>query len=335
MLDIGVIGAGAHSTTNHGPALRACRDHAPSQVTLAAVCDRARSAAREYADEHGFAAVYDDIDAMLGTECLDALVTVTPVASTRSIVTNLLPAGIPVLIEKPPGETPGDARALGSVAREHGTPTMVSMNRRFSPAVGRLESWLGGLPDDLRTCAGGGILSRTGRTEPAFVTNTGIHCLDTLAALIGPPRRLTAHRWRDRNGKQAAGHFALAHLQCQQAVGTVRIASDAGRRREGYWITGRGFTGSVDVQAATCRGWHGGECVFEWALSADAPRYVRNGTLRETKAFLAAVRGERPFEPTIEDVLPGFHAATALDAGNSGRLDWEDVPDARSGPDTE
>jgi len=116
MIRVGVVGAGNHSRRNHGPALRRyCADR-PNDVDLRAVCDLDPDRATEYAETFGLETTYEDLDAMLGEESLDAVVAVTPVEATHEIASKLLSRGTPVLIEKPPGRTLDEARDLEAVA---------------------------------------------------------------------------------------------------------------------------------------------------------------------------------------------------------------------------
>ena len=126
MLRIAVLGAGSHSSSTHGPALRLCKQKHPDKVELAAVCDLRRDAAEAYAEKFGFEKVYENLDAMLATERLDGLIAVTPIAATAEIVARLLPSKLPLLIEKPPGANSAENRRLMEIAEEHRAPHMVS-----------------------------------------------------------------------------------------------------------------------------------------------------------------------------------------------------------------
>ena len=154
MIRIGVLGAGAHSSTHHGPALRHCQRERPDVVELAAVCDLDLARADEYARRFGFQQTYTDLDTMAAEEELNGLVCVTPLELTSELVTGALGFDVPLVIEKPPGHSLEVARQLDS-----GVPHMVSFNRR----------------------------------EQRFVFDTAIHAIDTVLAVMGQPVNVLAN----------------------------------------------------------------------------------------------------------------------------------------------
>ena len=187
VIRIGVVGAGSHSSNNHGPALKQyCAEH-PGEIELTAICDLDRDKAQTYADAFGFARVYDDVGRMLAGDTLDGLVLITPVAVTREVVGELLSRGIPLLIEKPPGENSAQTRELLRIARETGTPHMISFNRRFHPAVARAREWLAAHAADRPPDLALARMQRVGRRETDFITATAIHSVDAVLSFMSAP----------------------------------------------------------------------------------------------------------------------------------------------------
>lgn len=129
---IGLLGAGSHSSQNHGPAWRDYAARHPGTVELVSVCDLDAGRAREYADRFGFSGACTDLQQLLDAG-LDGLVAVTPMEQTEALATRILQAGVPVVIEKPPGVGVDGAQRLLRVAEQTQTPHMVSFNRRFAP----------------------------------------------------------------------------------------------------------------------------------------------------------------------------------------------------------
>lgn len=312
-IGVAVIGAGHHSRGNHGPALARCREEG-ADVELRAVCDLEESRAEAYADSFGFERAYTDVDAMLDAEEPDAVVEVTPVEASRDLVGDLLTRDLAVLLEKPPGESPGETVELRDIAREHGADHMVSLNRRFNPAVSRAREWLAGRPAPDLVAA---RLARVDRLEPWFVTGTGIHAVDTALSVLPAPERVTCRRWQSRD---EGGESAAARIDCGDAAAEVVLAPDAGTAAETYTIFGPGYTVAADVRAASLAAHAGGEPAVTWRHPTDAPGYERNGTLAETRAFLDAVRGEGEFAPTLADAVPTMRAVHAADAGGERDL---------------
>jgi len=309
-VSVGVIGAGGHSTGNHGPALARCAEES-RDVVLRAVCDLDADAAESYAESFGFEATYRDYDRMLDEEPLDAAVAVTPIEATRTVAGDLLERGVPVLVEKPPGRDSEETRELREIAARHGTDHAVSFNRRFNPAVTWAREWLADAdspPTLLRARQ-----YRADRLEPGFVVNTGIHAVDAVCSFLGRPTRVSSRRWRSRPG---GGESCEAHVRFgDDASASIAMAPDAGRHAETYELVGPDYTVRVDAGAAQCTVWSGGETVLSRETPADAPAYERNGALDETRAFLAAVRDGEGFSPTLDDGLASMEAAEAIDEG--------------------
>jgi predicted dehydrogenase len=64
--------------------------------------------------------------------------------ATKEIAARMIRAAIPLLMEKPPGATPDEAREIVELVKGTGAWVMVSMNRRFDPALRAALDWWGG-----------------------------------------------------------------------------------------------------------------------------------------------------------------------------------------------
>jgi predicted dehydrogenase len=306
---LAVLGAGGHSTRNHGPALARCRREL--DVGLRAVCDLDAERAAAYADEFGFETTYTDYGAMLDAEPLDGIVAVTPVERTREIAGDLLASGVPVVVEKPPGETPRETRELLDVAVEHGTDHQVSFNRRFNPALRRAREWL----DDRRPPRHAHArLVRSRRFEDRFVRGTGVHAVDTVLSVMGTPRSCRSRRWCSRS---EGGESAAARLAFEAAAADVHLLPDGGTGTETYAFVGPDYSVRIDAGETALRIHEGGEEVVSWQPGPDVPAYERNGTLAEMRSFLRAIRGETPFGPTLRDGLVTMETVAAVADGGT------------------
>ena len=250
MIRVGVIGAGSHSTRAHGPALVHCRDERPDEIELRAVCDLDRDRAHRYADQFGFESAFETVERMLASEPLDAVVAVTPVAVTREVVADLFTRDVPVLVEKPPGRTVEEARELEELANEHGSLHAVSFNRRFNPAVRRAREWLARNVADRPPMHVISRLLRTARFEDEFITETGIHVVDTVCSFLGRPSKLSTRRWRSPAGHSISGPRCASLVTYGDATAQVTIAPDAGTHTETTLLVGPGYTVRIDVAAA-------------------------------------------------------------------------------------
>lgn len=312
MIQVAVIGAGRHSRGQHGPALRQYAEERPSTVDLAAVCDLDGERARQYAADFGFERVYEDVDRLLDEAAPDAVVAVTPISATRTVVGRVLEARIPVLLEKPPGRTAEEARELLRIARREGTPTMVSFNRRFHPTVSRAREWLAteaADPPDVTT----GRLARVGRLEESFVTGTGIHAVDAVLSFGPRPTAVACRRWR---ATADGGDSAEARLTFDDGrTAHVLLAPAAGEAVERYTLWGPGYTVDIDVLADRLAVARDGERVVSWTAPDGMPAHVGSGAMAETRQFLEAVAAGEGYAPTLQEGALSLQVAEAIDAG--------------------
>ena len=126
MLRVAVIGAGAFG-----------REHARvySEITglhLAAVCDLDESRGRPVAERYDVSFV-SDYRNLIGK--VDAVSVAVPTGSHQSIASDLLAAGIAVLVEKPIARTLAEADQIIEAARRSGAVLQVGHLERFNPAV--------------------------------------------------------------------------------------------------------------------------------------------------------------------------------------------------------
>jgi predicted dehydrogenase len=312
MLIIVVLGAGSHSRAFHGPALKAQRDAHPDRFRLAAVCDLDAARAAAYAADFGFERTYCDFPAMLDKEKPGAVVAVTPMALTLPIASQILRAGIPVLVEKPPGVNSRQAEELVAVARQTATPHMVSFNRRFSPAILKAKAWLAERTPTRPVRLLCARMLRHKRREENFVAHTGIHLTDTVLSLTGRPSSVAARRIATGN---EASHLYQARLGLAGGAGAEMLfASAVGMLEETYDLFGEDYRIRIEWLSGQVEAWEGGKSVFSWRPAPeDSPVYV-NGTMEETRVFLEGVEAGRVMQPTLADALESFRVAETIQA---------------------
>lgn len=312
MIRIGVLGAGHHSASSHGAALAELKAQQPARIELAAVCDLDRAKAEAYAARFGFARVYTDLDAMLRAERLDGLAAITAVRQTEELVSRLLPRGIALVIEKPPGATREAARRLADLAGQTRTPHMVSFNRRFTPALVKAQEWLRGPAAGRPPRLIAARMLRHARREPDFASSTGIHLVDaTLALAPGRPTALAVTRL----ATAAPGCFDyLARLDFGSgASASLLIAPACSRVEETYELHGEDYTVSIDTLQCRCRIVDADREVLAWEVPPDASAAFRSGSLGETEAFVNALEGKAPFAPTLEDGALSLQIAESIE----------------------
>lgn len=307
MKKIAVLGAGAHSQL-HGRALRLLCGKYPERMSLNAVCDLDLERARRYAGDYGFAKVYADVENMLDRERPDGLIAVTPLDLTTRIVGELLPLKIPLMIEKPPGNSASEAAQLLAIQQMHGTQHMISFNRRFIPPLVRFRTWMRENPQQRTPHTLSARMLRHNRTEPDFVVGTGIHLIDTALSLLGAPQKVRAVRAR-REGENSSLH----HMQIQfrsGAAASLLFAPCAGVKEETYEIIGRDFRAFIDVFKGALEVDAGGKKPGARMVAPGPEPAELDGTVYEMEAFLRMLEGRPdPDMPKLEDGLMALKAA--------------------------
>ena len=173
------IGCGDMATIGHGPSFQKyAREN--SGIYLAACCDLNISKAEQFRSAFGFARAYTDVEQMLAYEKPDAVSLIVPPAITEQLTAKLLQAGIPVILEKPPGLNREQTLRLMELAERTGTPNQVAFNRRYMPMVRRFAELRQGHRDLFWQYD----FYRSNRRDKDFST-TSIHGIDTVRFLAG------------------------------------------------------------------------------------------------------------------------------------------------------
>jgi len=111
---------------------------------VAASCNRSESGRQKAREKAGIPATYADPLEMVARECPDGLIVSANVLSQFSLVRDLIPTGLPLLVEKPAGTSLSEAEELACLAERHGTPVMVALNRRFYSVYHQAIERMGG-----------------------------------------------------------------------------------------------------------------------------------------------------------------------------------------------
>ncbi len=293
-----VVGAGPHGSGFHMPALARYRSQNPGRLGSVLVCDLDRGRAVSAARRYGFEKSASDVAEVLGDWRPDAAMVLTSVQATVEVSRRIIEAGIPVLLEKPPGETVAEAEELDALSAQASTPVMVSMNRRFDPVLRAAMARVKG-----RRCRYLRVtFAREHRTEDRFLTDTALHAVDAMRMLGGDivPESL---RWLGSGG---ASWRVATFKFVSGAMGCFEILPASGANAERYEITGEGFRGI----AKTCF-YDDGELCWKELNSepelqiyrASRPVWELDGTLEETFEFLDShIEGRIP-RPTPADVM--------------------------------
>ncbi|HET7604155.1 MAG TPA: Gfo/Idh/MocA family oxidoreductase [Gemmatimonadales bacterium] len=136
-LRIGIIGGGAIVQVAHLPVLRKMKG-----VDVVAMCDTDLPKARAIASRFGVPNAYDDIEDVLRTDGLDAVVICTPNHLHEAHILAALDAGLKVLVEKPLAITAQSAQRISRAVEKQGGVVMVGMNHRYRPDVQIVRSFV-------------------------------------------------------------------------------------------------------------------------------------------------------------------------------------------------
>ena len=136
---IAVVGAGALAQTTHLPLLSKVRG-----AELVAICDNDRGKARALADRFAIPDVFSDIDELLETDALDAVVVATPNHLHEPHVLSALAAKVNVLCERPLALTSRGVERILAAAQRADRKVLVGNNHRFRSDVQALDGFLRG-----------------------------------------------------------------------------------------------------------------------------------------------------------------------------------------------
>ena len=249
---VAVVGAGPRGLHH----VQAMANVAAADVV--AVCDVSASARSRAAaivpPARLFESVPDLLDAMAADRELDAVVTAGSQEHNAAITLPLLEAGLPTLMEKPPGIYIGETRRLAAAAERSGAICMIAFNRRFNPylAAALAAVWDRGpvvqvvaeFHKDLALLESQGRYTAAVR-ERVFVESP-IHAVDwaLYAAGDGELERVHAASRRAR-GRHIDGHAALVVAKSGTII-QLTAAYTTGGRLERYEIHGLGISAYLE-----------------------------------------------------------------------------------------
>jgi myo-inositol 2-dehydrogenase/D-chiro-inositol 1-dehydrogenase len=309
MTRLGQVGCGEHARVAHGPAQARCARERASLV-LAGCCDLDAPRAEAFRRDFGYARAYADPAAMLDAERPDAVVVVVPVERTVEVASLVLERGVPLLLEKPPGETTAAVDGLIAAAERGGraVPHQVAFNRRFAPLVRELRRRIeeAGRLQHLHY-----EITRVERRDPDFST-TAIHGLDAVRYLAGADYAEARFRYRElpELGRGVANIFVDA-VMTSGATAHLAFCPVAGALVERATAHAHGHTLFLHVPMwsgvdAPGRLWHfaGGRLVADLGgdrVGDGTALFELGGFYRETVAFLDDVEAGRPPSPGLRE----------------------------------
>lgn len=158
---------------------------------------------------------------------------------------------------------------------------------------------------------------RKSRLEPDFARDTGLHQVDAVLSVIGPPCRVLGQR-ESSTGSRAANYTARIETVAGVTASIIQTP-DVGVAEESMEILGDGFRVFLDFQQGNLRIDADGETVMTWSASDDdLSLHEMNGAYGETAAFVDGLCGNLSggvLAPTMADGLVTMQAIVALQDG--------------------
>jgi predicted dehydrogenase len=182
---IGIVGAG-NIARFHVEAFRA------AGAEVVAVCTRS-SSAKAFAEAQRISGSHQSITEMLEKSRPEAVCILTQPESYLSVLQELKPKNLPVFIEKPLGYTVREAEGLRPFLPQK---VFIGLNRRFYGGIRAIREKVHSsngifaqlfLPDRHKDFS-----QRNEKTRQNWPMLNGIHGVDLLTHLVGPPRRMLA-----------------------------------------------------------------------------------------------------------------------------------------------
>ena len=133
----GIIGCGDVTEVKAGPGLQKAEGS-----ELVAVMRRDAARARDYAQRHGVPRWYEDADALIADDDVDAVYIATPPDSHLEYARRAAAAGKPVYVEKPMARTGVECEQMVQACTEAGVRLFVAYYRRRLPIHLKVESLL-------------------------------------------------------------------------------------------------------------------------------------------------------------------------------------------------
>ncbi len=306
---IGVVGAGAIAQLTHLPLLSKMRG-----AKLVAVCDNDRAKARALAERFGIDDTYNDIEDLLESGDLQAVVVATPNHLHEPHVLSALAAGLDVLCERPLAmSTRGVERIVNAAARAN-RKVLVANNYRFRSDVQALAAFLrGGELGKLTGIRAGayhfrrteGWRLRRAESGGGAFFDYGLPLLDLALWLADFPEaeRVVAHMDR-ATGKNAVEDAMLVQLSSASGVAfNFDVMSSYVGEEERWWFETISTRGSARLAPLrVVKELHGRPTdVSPRGMAARESAFIQSYRA-ELAHFLAVLAGDAEYEPPTDQL---------------------------------
>lgn len=308
-LRIGLVGAGAIAQLAHLPLLARMRG-----AQLVAICDNDGPKAQALAQRLGVRDFFTDIDELLDSDQLDAVVIATPNHLHEPHVLRALKQRVNVLCERPLSLTMAGVTRILETAKAADCKVVVGNNHRFRSDVQQLSRFLGvGELGTVMAMRAGQYQFRAGQQGwrqrkaeaggGAFL-EYGYPLLDLSLWLCDfpKPKRVTAHMSAPRPG--SVEDMMIAHIECENGISlNIDVSWAYVGQEERWWFEVISSKGSARLSPLRVVKELNGRHVNVSPSGAAARESAFLQSYRAELAHFAAIlKGEAQYDPPIDQL---------------------------------
>jgi predicted dehydrogenase len=282
--------------------------------TFVASANRSEAGRAKARDEGGIPSSYASIPEMLERERPDGVLCCPSFPHVFAAMKQVLPFGIPTLVEKPPGTSLAELETLEDLAARHQAPVIVGLNRRHYSVLLRAIEDAGGLEAVTSVFVDWSedpahVLKRFSKSEvERWIFGNTLHGLDLLTLLAGrlPSPQIVA---RDL-GEPFRWIMALQGVSERGVLASFNSIWDApGKWRLSFSSRGRRY---VFAPLESCTVLESGGTSREIA-PLDEDKRFKAGFHRQAQAFLEVIRTRQvPGALSLSSARPAMELAEAL-----------------------
>jgi predicted dehydrogenase len=311
-LRVAVIGAGAITQVAHLPVLRKLKG-----VAVRAICDNDLPKARSLAERFEVPSAYDDIEELLSSTELDAVVICTPNHLHEGHVLAALGAGLHVLVERPLALNTASAQRIIRVAERKDRVVMVGMNHRYRADVQIVRSFVQtGELGEVESVRGSWHVFRPSRAQLGWrlrrdlagggaMLDLGLSILDLGLWLAGNPKPVRVSATLDRPGRERATEQAGSAFVVCEGGGSIFVDVTWHHLGEGerFGMGLRGSKGTASINPLKVwKEMHGSPVDMAPTGSVSKENSFTASYRAEWAHFMAAIRGEAK-APSLDEHL--------------------------------
>jgi virulence factor len=241
---IALIGAGEMANRYHYPSLSSFEE-----VELVGICDLLPEKLEATADRFEIEKRYSSYQKMIEETAPDAVTVLVSPHHLFDIVMHCLAEKVHVYLEKPPGVSTYQTKAMAMKAEENGLHTMVAFNRRYMPMLGEAKAMVQE-KGPITQCVATFYKNALGRGmyfqgAVDILHCDAVHAVDTLRYLAGGEAVKVASSVRSLFKPYPDSWLALVEFE-NGCVGVLLTNWAAGSRIHTFEIHGRGISAFLD-----------------------------------------------------------------------------------------